>query len=187
MVDLFKETSSRLGLTEADIYQGTLTTGGQPGPSYLSTKPQVPSAVEAKIVSIHTIEELKVLVGGSSGAAAPRNMPEPWPQSRQEADAKHLNESEERQVYAALRAILAGQEETVSSYLSIVERRYFPIQVGVFSVEDIVVKPDHPLVIEPEEGHDPLILNVNSITLEPGGQIFCHTPVIIIANKFVKQ
>ncbi|WP_010502012.1 hypothetical protein [Paenibacillus elgii] len=187
MVDLFKETSSRLGLTEADIYQGTLTTGGQPGPTYLSTKPQVPSAVKAKMVSIHTIEELKDLVGGSAGAAAPRNIPEPWPQNKQEADVKHLNESEERQVYAALRTMLAGQQETVSSYTGIVERRYFPIQAGVFAVNDIVVKPDHPLVIEPEEGHDPVILNVNSITLEPGGQIFCHTPVIIIANKFIKQ
>lgn len=187
MVDLFKETSSRLSLTEADIYQGTLTTGGQPGPTYLSTKPQVPSAVKAKMVSINTIEELKDLVSGSSRTAAPRNIPHPWPQSRQEADAKHLNESEERQVYAALRAFLAGQEETVSSYTDIVERRYFPIRAGVFAVEDIVVKPNHPLVIEPEEGHDPVILNVNSITLAPGGQIFCHTPVIIIANKFIKQ
>ncbi len=105
---------------------------------------------------------------------------------RREVDPKGLNESEERAVYAALRAILAGKQEEVSSYTDLVKRRYFPMKAVVYAAEDIVVTKDNPLVIEPQ-GHDPVIVAANSITLEPEGQIICHAPVIITANQFIKK
>ncbi|MCG7409288.1 hypothetical protein MH117_17865 [Paenibacillus sp. ACRRX] len=186
MADLFTQVSVQLGLTEEDIHRGTLTTGASTGPMYLSTKPQFPTAVTPKIVSIQTVQELQTLVGNIKEAGVLQDVPEPWPDEKWDADAKQLNESDNRKVYAALRAILAGKDTEMTSYTSIVNKRYFPIKAGVFACEDIVVTPDQPLIIEPH-GHDPVVLTCNSITLEPGGQIICQAPVILSVNTFTKK
>lgn len=188
MGDLVSQALQQIGLTDADVQKGTLKTGGTAGPTYLSSNPKFSSAIPAKTIVINSVEELKEIVGahGTSSSGQLGALPAPWPQDKNGLEKHELTESDELDIYAALRAIVLGQSDAVNSYTGIVNARYFPLNATAYAGEDIVVTADNPLIIEPD-GHDPVIVTFNSVTLEQGGQIICEAPVIMTVNTFIKQ
>ncbi|MBW7474095.1 hypothetical protein K0T92_05020 [Paenibacillus oenotherae] len=187
MGDLVSQALQQIGLTDADVQKGTITTGGTAGPTYLSSNPQFSSAIPAKTIVINSVEELKAIVGAKAASSSQLGaVPAPWPQDKNTLQKHELTESDELDVYSALRAIVLGHSDAVNSYTGIVNARYFPMSATAYAGEDIVVTANNPLIIEPH-GHDPVIVTFNTVTLEQGGQIICDAPVIMTVNTFTKQ
>lgn len=189
-MDLVSQTLQQLGLTDADVHKDTLETGNTKGQFCLSSNPNFPSVIPAKTVVINNVEELKAIVGvagaDSSSLKGAAAIPAAWPQSKNNLEKHELTESDDLDVYAALRAIVLGNHDAVNSYTDIVNKRFFPMSMSAYACENITVTADNPLVIEPH-GHDPVSVVVNTLTLEPGGQIICEAPVIMTVNTFIKQ
>jgi hypothetical protein len=185
MGDLFSQTLQRLGLTDADVSKGTLSTGDKTGPVYLSARPEFESALPAKKIVLKDLAQLLSVVS-TAGSGENLAIPEPWPASKAGMKAQDLTEADDQQLYAALRACLAGRQNEVQSYTDMLNERYFPMTMNAFTAEDIVVTADNPLIISPQ-GHDPVSVTCNTLTLEPGGQIICEAPVILTCNTFTKN
>jgi|GEM_PF-3279827 len=186
MGTLFNQTLQQLGLSDADVHQGTLRTSDANGPCYLSSNPRYASAVAAKQILIQSVADLQAIVGQLGAGNLDTEVPKPWSEGRAGVPVAELNEADDRNIYAALRAMLGGRFSEVQSYVDPVNKRYFPMRATVFAVENIVVTKDHPLVIEPD-GHDPVPVICDTLTLEPGGQIICNAPVLMIVNTFIKN
>ncbi|KQO17265.1 hypothetical protein [Paenibacillus sp. Leaf72] len=186
MGDLFSQTLQQLGLTEADVSKGTLRTGDKPGPNYLSTRPEYESALSAKRIIVKSLEQLQSIIGANDSNGGELDIPKPWPASKSGMKTQDLTELDERQLYDALRACLAGRQNEVQSYADILNARYFPMSLSVFTTQDIVVSAGSPLIISPQ-GHDPVSVTCNTLTLEQGGQIICEAPVILTCNTFIKN
>lgn len=62
----------------------------------------------------------------------------------------------------------------------------FPMEVTTFSANDVLVTAQNPLVISPS-GPNPVVVNIGTLTMEPGGQIECLTSVIMNVTAFIKQ
>lgn len=176
----FAQMVEMLGLQETDIHRGVYRTGDTDGPTYLSSNPDAPSAVKV-FKFIRRIGDLKAIIG--NGSAPAENKLKPWPAERDAAELDELCVCEEAQIYRALQAYLLGGQDA-ESYMNMIKKRYFPMRVGVFAAEELVIDPDHPLIIQ---GHDPVILNFSLVTLQPGGQIIAEAPVIMTVDKFVKM
>ncbi|MCD1257845.1 hypothetical protein B5M42_003185 [Paenibacillus athensensis] len=186
MGNLYNQTLQQLGLSEAEVHKGTLRTGDMNGPCYLSSNSRYASAIAAKSIVIQSVADLQAIVGGLGNGNLNTEVPQPWPETKSGLSAEDFNEADDRSVYAALRAMLGGRAAEVQSYADAVNQRYFPMRANVYAVENIVVTKDNPLIIEPD-GHDPVPVVCDTLTLEPGGQIICNAPVIMTVNTFIKN
>lgn len=186
MGDLFSQTLQLLGLSEADAGKGTLTTGDKTGPTYLSTRPEFESALAAKNITVKSLEQLQSIIGTNDSSSSELDIPEPWPASKSGLKTQDLTELDELQLYDALRACLAGRQNEVQSYSEILNARYFPMNLSAFTAQNIVVSAGSPLIISPQ-GHDPVSVTCDTLTLEQGGQIICEAPVIFTCNTFIKN
>lgn len=185
IIDLF-------GLQESDFNKGTWNTRDVQGEAYLALHHAYTSGQKVVTTQINTQEELTQLLGIASEdtvqsveGSAP-SISAPWPTEKNTVPVRELNQQDEKQLRQALLATVTGQGYQVSSYREILNKRYFPMQVGVCTGDDIVVQANSPLVLNPQ-GHDLLIVNHNSITLEPGAEIQVEGPVAIYVQTFTKQ
>lgn len=62
----------------------------------------------------------------------------------------------------------------------------FPMQLNTYNASEITVTPDNPLVINSGAGN-PVIVNIETLTLQPGARIQCNCGVIFSINNFIKQ
>ncbi|PWK11601.1 hypothetical protein [Tumebacillus permanentifrigoris] len=180
-------TLQALGLNEETVHTGVWKAGAEESPAYLSTRPEFPSLLRPTIITLQKLEDLQAVIGTTdSPTLTDLQLPAAWPVENADLTAKELDGEQEVQVYQALLAALTGHQAAVESYAEILAKRYFPMKLGVFAAEDIVVQAGQQLIIEPQ-GHDPVVVTCNSITLEPGAQIVCEAPVIMNVETFVKQ
>ncbi|WP_183559338.1 hypothetical protein [Mucilaginibacter sp. SP1R1] len=61
-----------------------------------------------------------------------------------------------------------------------------PAEITTFTADNVVVTPNAPLIIKPS-GKEPVVVNIDTLTMEPGGQIQCLTSVILNVTTFIKQ
>lgn len=66
------------------------------------------------------------------------------------------------------------------------QRTKFPDTPTIMLSGDIKVTPTDPLIINPGSS-SPVIVNVDTLTLENGGQIQCNTSVVLTVENFIKQ
>jgi hypothetical protein len=186
-VSLLAATLQALGLTEEVVQAGVWRAGAENSPACLSTRQEHSSLLRPTVVTLQKLEDLQALVGTTEvPTLQDLQLPAAWPAENANLTARELNGEQEAQVYQALLATLTGHGAAVQSYSDILAKRYFPMNVGVFAAEDIVVQAGQPLIIEPQ-GHDPVVVTCNSLTLEPGAQIVCEAPVIMTVETFIKQ
>lgn len=61
-----------------------------------------------------------------------------------------------------------------------------PEEVVAFNAQSVVVTPGNPLVIESKDDN-PAIVNIDTLTLESGGQIICNSSAIVTITTFIKN
>lgn len=62
----------------------------------------------------------------------------------------------------------------------------FPTQIYTYNAKEVIVSPGYPLVIN-STGGNPVIVNIESLTLLPGARIQCNCGVIFSINILIKQ
>ena len=63
----------------------------------------------------------------------------------------------------------------------------FPLELNSYNIEEIVITPEKPLVIEPEPDGKPAIVNIGTLTMKSGGQILCNTNAFVTVGEFIKN
>jgi hypothetical protein len=160
---------------------GSVRIGGPEG--CFSSDSKRKSLAKPHHVKLQSLEQLRSLCGGEMSAAA---IPEPWPEVRSGAAVPDLDQGEEDRLRRALFAYAMGRGDEVASYQDVLARRFLPMSIIVYTGTDIVIKKGEVLRIEPD-GHDPVVVNYRTVTLEEGGQIRCEAPVLMIVEKFIKK
>ena len=163
-----------------------LKTADHEGDVVLSNDPDTASVPPA-FFTVNSIQELKALGGvpdslyGSNGMPDHHPLPAPFSAERlRNATGNHAD------LCTALRAYMYGNSALVQDYQDILNSKRFPMQVAVYTGDDIVVSPGHDLIVEDKDGHgDPVVLAYNSITVEPGGRIIYKTNGTVKASKMV--
>lgn len=163
-----------------------LKTADHEGDVVLSNDPDTASVPPA-FFTVNSIQELKALGGvpdslyGSNGMPDHHPLPAPFSAERlRNATGNHAD------LCTALRAYVYGNSALVQDYQDILNSKRFPMQVAVYTGDDIVVSPGHDLIVEDKDGHgDPVVLAYNSITVEPGGRIIYKTNGTVKASKMV--
>ncbi|WP_041257379.1 hypothetical protein [Fibrella aestuarina] len=61
-----------------------------------------------------------------------------------------------------------------------------PVELTTFTANDVTVKAGAPLQIMPAD-HSPVLVNIDTLTLEQGAQIQCFTSVILTVGTLIKQ
>jgi hypothetical protein len=149
----------------------------------LSSKPGRKSLAHPHKVKLTSIEQMRALAGGSSAGNVA--IPEPWPAAKAGATIDDLDQGDETMLRSAVFVHAVGRGDEVSSYRDVLNRRFFPMPIIVYAGKDIVIKKGCVLTIEPD-GHDPVVVNYGSVTLEEGGLIRCEAPVLFIVQRFIK-
>ena len=158
-----------------------VTLGGAEG--VFSSHPHRASLAHPHRVQLISFDQMRALVGGRVSAAA--SIPEAWPAARNSAAIPDLNQAEEEQLRRALFAHVMGRGGEVAGYQHVLARRFLPLDIIVYTGRDIHIRKGEILRIEPD-GHDPVIVPFEKVTLEEGGQIRCEAPVVMIVEKFIK-
>ncbi len=161
---------------------GTVTLGGSEG--VFSSRPNRSSLAQPHHVQLTSLDPIRSLVGGHVSAAA--SIPQPWPSARSGAAISDLNQAEENDLRRALFAHVLGHGDETASYRDVVAKRFLPLHIIVYTGKEIVIKNGETLRIEPD-GHDPVVVNYEKVTLEEGGHIRCEAPVLMIVEKFIKK
>lgn len=63
----------------------------------------------------------------------------------------------------------------------------FPMELNSYNAETVVVTPSSPLLIEAEKDGRPVIVNIGTLIMEPGGQIECYTKAFVTVGEFIKK
>ena len=150
----------------------------------LSAKPGRISLATPHRVKLSDIEQARSLVSGGTGAAA--GTPSREPAAKSGESVRPFKEGDERELRHALFAQVVDRIGQVAGSSDAISKRFFPLQVTVYAGEDIEIKKGEVLTIEPD-GHDPVVVNYGTVTLEQGGQIRCQAPVLLIVQKFIKK
>jgi hypothetical protein len=124
-------------------------------------------------VKLTDIEQARSMVNGPGGSPAT-------------GPTDSTDASTGTQLRRALFEEIVGSSTPTPELAEAVNRRFFPLQVIVYTGEDIEIKKGEVLTIEPE-GHEPVVVNYGSVTLEQGGLIRCKAPVLFIVQRFIKK
>ncbi len=148
-----------------------------------SLYPQM-SALPALRITLQYIDEIAALVDHkndvmSNGleALSPEQIEVSW----EDMDAKTLV-----QLRTGLLRQIVSNGEIPEDYKKMIERHFFPLPVSVFAAKDIYIKAGTVFKIEPD-GHDPVICDFGTVTLEEGGLIQIEAPAIITIHNFIKK
>ncbi|MEZ0612227.1 hypothetical protein ACAW74_27200 [Fibrella sp. WM1] len=61
-----------------------------------------------------------------------------------------------------------------------------PVELTTFTANNVTVKAGEPLQIMPTD-HSPVLVNIDTLTLEQGAQIQCFTAVVFTVGTLIKQ
>lgn len=170
----FNERLRQLGMNPGQVVD-VLRTGDREGPTVLSHRAEE-SAVPPVWLQVDNVDTLKQLAGIPDEDYENERIPHhhedlpPWPQEKNEHRPEDLSAQENEQVRKALIVHVYGHSPRVESYRTVVNNHYLPLNAAVFAAEDVVVDPDHPLVLKANNGG----YNFGTVTIKPGGQIICE-------------
>ncbi|RAW92119.1 hypothetical protein [Photorhabdus laumondii] len=142
------------------------------------------ATVPPAFFTVQTIQELKALNGVPDSRYGPGKMeshyplPEPFSAERlANVSGYHID------LRKAFRAYIYGDSALVKDYEEILNAKRFPMQVALYSGEQITINADNPLIIEDKEHcGEPVVLVYSQITIEPEGKVICYTNGRIEAN-----
>lgn len=184
----FDNRLKELGLNQSHVV-AELRTGATPGPTYLSSHPDFESAIPPQILTFNSLDDVKRLGGipdeqyDNALMEEHYELPPAWPEEKNDLASEELQAEENRNIRQAFIAYVYGHSDRVKSYKNIIEKHFFPMEVAAFAVLDVVVDPDHPLILKgPNQTY-----NFGTVTIKPGGQIICEADVNMVVQNMVKE
>jgi hypothetical protein len=184
----FEKRLQELGLNSSHVVK-ELKTGATPGPTYLSTHPDVESAIPPQKLTFKSLSELKQIGGIPDdhyqlGAIEEHHdLPPSWPEEKDHLTPDDLSPEENQNIRQAFMVQMYGPSHKVKSYEQIINKHHFPLEVGAFAVQEVVVDADHPLILKgPQHAY-----NFGVVTIKPGGQIQCEAHVDMTVQKMIKE
>lgn len=184
----FENRLTQMGLKPAHVVP-EIKTGETQGPTILSSHPDFDSAVPPQMLSIATLKELRKLGGipdqnyVQGKYDGHPEVPSEWPEEKSGHRVGDLSPEENQNIRKAFVAYIYGHSDRVKSYEKVIENNYFPLKVAAFAARNVVVDPEHPLILKGQAQ----VYNFGVVTVKPGGQIQCEADVEMTVQKMVKE
>lgn len=168
----------------SNITSGTLST--ESGPIVMSNPPHPSSQLKTQTIEAENLDQLReiftstglAIQSADAGRGAGPDV-ENIPGSAEELNEEHLSSLEQ-----ATRAYLNNGAELPDSIKELVSQIRGSITVQAYVAQDIVVTPTNPWIIS---GQGPVVIQVNKVTVQPGGQIQVLTDASITIAELIKQ
>lgn len=151
-------------------------------PLIMSNPPHPDSQVQGETIKAKDLDQLRDLYqehGLKASGKSKKIDLASLPKSAAKMEKSHLEQLEQ-----ATRGFLNGESDLPDSAKKMVTELYGNTAVQKYDVEDIVVTPSNPWVIS---GQGPVVVNVDKVTVEPGGQIQVTTDASIKIAELIKQ
>jgi hypothetical protein len=184
----FEKRLKELGLNPSHVVP-ELRTGATPGPTYLSNNPDIESAIPPQILTFTSLDEVKRLGGIPNGDYTSGRIEEhhkalpPWPEVKNNLMPEDLTAEENRNIAGALLRYVYGNSEKFKSYKTIIEKHVFPLEIAAFAVENVIVDPEHPLILT--GSIHTYVFGI--VTIKPGGQIICEVDADMTCQKMISE
>jgi hypothetical protein len=201
-LEKFKAIQTRFGLSDTQLtHAATLSTADHGGDLVFSPSEAL-SSVPPMHVPYKSMAELKAMIGRpdtdfTHGPMSDRlyHVPAPLQDQRvgllaatkDEADFDHhVAPNEAKALFAAAQAYVYGNSQKVKHFEGLLDKRFAPSTLAVFSGTDLVVKSGEKLTIkaDPEDPQKVVALNYQAITVEQGGQIVVEANVHVTTQTF---
>jgi hypothetical protein len=150
----------------------------------MSNPPQPNSQLKTQAIEFENLDKLKEIFATSelavkSGDNSYANFNiENLPGSPEELNEDHLEN-----LGQAARAFLNDTADLPDSVKELVTKIHGPITIQAYVAQDIVVTPENPWIIS---GQGPVGVEVNKVTVHPGGQIKVLTDASITIAELIK-
>lgn len=183
---------SKYHITDEIFYKHTINTGDKAGPTYISANPDHQSVVKPIYVTVQSIDDFKEF-GGIADSLYDNNtmvndhptLPE-WDAAKTDLPYSELSPKEKADICQAYTTYIYGYSKKVQSYKEVIHKHYFPVQLPIFSAQDVIVTPGSPLVLS-SDGDKPVVFNFHTVTIEPGGKIINEGNSTILVDKLIQE
>lgn len=183
----FRDRLKELQMDPAKVVK-SITPVTSKGPVVLSADAKE-SHVEAHLVTVNSLDDVKRLAGNPDGDYESGKMAEHhpkfelWPEHKNGLAAEELSAEENNRINDAELAYIYGNSKHVKSYKSIIESHKYPATFAVFAVEDICLDASNsPMVIKSESAH-----NYGTLTICAGGSIKFEANAVLTVQKMVRS
>lgn len=172
------EHLSRYSLIRDDLTK----VGDYDGPTILGKSGAGANVKPVKVLKTSCLDELKSWVGvpdehyDSGDVEHHLSVPSAEPASLAAKDVNGLTAEQRETLVEGATAYVWGHSKKAAHWKSQVENFFAPFSVPVFALDNITVTAEHPWIIE---GTPPQVINVGTITVEPGGEIIVKTSATI--------
>lgn len=130
------------------------------------------SDVEPITITIHSVQDLKDLAGFSDELYTEAEFDELLEAPPDYSKLSRVQrQPQSPEMCDALEEYVWGNSSRVASYTDALNASRFPMQVAVYTGDDVTVTPANPLVIKGDGHGTPVSVVYKTITIEPGGQI----------------
>lgn len=183
---------SKFNLTDEVIHKDTINTGDTPGPTYISAHPEHDSVVKPFYVTVQSIDEFKQFGGNPNDLYHNNLMAEhhpalaAWNEANTNLAYSELSTVQKADLCQAYQTYIYGNSQNVQSYKEVLQKHFFPAQLAVFAVQDVVVTKDNPLILS-GNGDQPTTFSFGTVTIQPGGQIINQANATLLADSLVQQ
>lgn len=142
------------------------------------------SALSPVSLKLDSLQELQSILRHTPRATV-KNVPKAPPCWDKKLSLKQLSGQHDQLLHQALFLHLTDHAELADSYTEVLEKRFFPLPALAFVAVDVNLKAGQKLNITPKPGHNPVIVNIGTLTMAPGSQIYCTCPVIMTVQQFI--
>lgn len=171
MKSKFLQNLQSKGIDTSNIPEHVLTNETR---NYLTDQPGVKSAVPAKMLAVHSLDELKALAGNSDDDYVSGNMAThlhedlpAWDSARSHLAQSELTAEENNNIANAFKTYIYGHSAKVSSYKDVITNHYFPMKLAVYAAQNLTVKAGQTYIVDGSNA----IAEWGTVTVEKGGVI----------------
>lgn len=142
------------------------------------------SALTPVAIKLDSLREFQSILRQMPRAKA-QTAPTAPPRWDNNVNLAELTGQHDQQLYQALFLHLTDHAELADSYAEVLEKRFFPLPALAFVAQNVNLKAGQKLNITPDPGHNPVIVNIGTLTMAPGSQVYCTCPVIMTVQQFI--
>jgi hypothetical protein len=176
----------RYGLSMDDVCK----CAGYDGPTRIGSSGAGVGITPAKVLQTSDLDEMKNWTGNddalyacgklTGGPEAPAHDPKDF----QADSVDDLSDEQRNKLIKGAEAYVWGDSTKAKDWKPTVEKYFAPFSVPVSAVENITVTPSNPWIIDNPPGS---VINVGTVTVEPGGQIIIKSNVKINMQELIQQ
>ena len=185
-----EEALARYGLGMNDVYHEDIIVGDRDRPTRWNGRPGDDCPFSPKVLRTASLDEAKKWIGIPDEMFRRGEYPRletlpsrPW-WSAPKANFATLSEADRNDIVRAAKAYVWGDSSEVADYKPAIEDFLGPFRVYVFTADNVTVTAGQPWIID---SSSPSVINVGTITIEPGGQIIVTAAVTVNAAQVTAQ